>query len=186
MPTPVAIVAFAGSLRKGSYNRALLRAALRLTPPDVRLDEIDITDLPLYNADIDEPTLRPVVRLRAAIRAADALLIISPEYNYSTSGVTKNALDWASRPPDDSCLDGKPVGLAGCTIGGFGTVRAKLALLPVLHTNNMHVLNDPVLNVSHSADKFNADGELTDDLTKHELVELLEALAAWARRFKPG
>lgn len=99
--------------------------------------QITIADLPLYNADIDDPSLRPVARLRDAIRSADAVLIISPEYNFSMAGATKNALDWASRPSDDSCLDGKPVGLAGCAAGGFGTVRAKLALLPVLHTTNM-------------------------------------------------
>ena len=184
MVAPVTIAAFAGSLRKGSYNRALLRAALRLAPPGVLVEEIDIAEIPLYNADIEDPTPPPVARLRAAIRAADALLIVSPEYNFSMSGVTKNVMDWASRPPDDSCLDGKPVGLAGCSSGGFGTVRAKLALLPVLHTNNMHVLNDPVLNVSRAAERFDAAGELTDEAIKKQLGELLDALAAWARRFR--
>jgi chromate reductase, NAD(P)H dehydrogenase (quinone) len=187
MPAPgaatVTIAAFAGSLRKGSYNRSLLQAAVKLAPPGVRLDAIDISGISLYNPDIENPPPQPVARMRAAIKAANALLVISPEYNYSMSGVTKNVLDWASRPADDSCLDGKPVGVAGCSRGGFGSVRSKLALLPIFVYNNMHVLNDPMLNVSDADTKFDAAGELTDEDTKKELIELLEALAAWARRF---
>jgi len=178
------IAAFAGSLRKGSYNRALLRAAVKLAPPDVRVQSIDVSEIPLFNADIEDPPPAPVAQMRSTIKAADALLIVSPEYNHSMSGVTKNVLDWASRPPDDSCLDDKPVGLAGASRGGFGSVRAKLALLPVIMYTNMHLLNDPQVHVSHAQTKFNDAGDLTDDDIKLELTELLEALAAWARRLK--
>jgi len=125
----IVIAGFAGSLRAGSYNRLLLRSAVKLAPADGRLVEIDISEIPLYNTDKEDPPPPAVARMRDAIRSADALLIVTPEYNWSMSGVTKNVIDWASRPPDDSCLNDKPVGLAGCSTGYFGTARAKLALV---------------------------------------------------------
>lgn len=183
-PAPITVAAFAGSLRKGSYNKSLLRAAVKHAPAGVRVDAIDIQEVPLYDADVEAAGLPPAVqRLRDTIRAADALLIVSPEYNYSMSGVTKNVLDWASRPPDDASLDDKPVALAGCSPGYFGTIRSKIALLPILWGNNMHVL-DEHLNVSRAKSRFDDAGELTDEDTKRELVELLEALAARTRRLK--
>ena len=184
MPDDIIIAAFAGSLRKKSFNRMLLHNAVKLSPPGVRVDEIDISEIPLLNVDIETPPPPAVARMRDTIRAADGLLIVSPEYNFSISGVTKNTIDWASRPPDDSCLDGKPVGLAGCSPGYFGTVRSKFAMLPIVMYNNMHLLNDPMLHVSKAPEKFNESGELVDEDTKRDLRELLEALAAWSRRFK--
>jgi chromate reductase len=178
----VTIAAFAGSLRKGSFNRMLLHNALTLAPSDVRIAPIDIDDVPLFNADIESPPPPAVARMRDTIRNADALLVVTPEYNYSMSGPTKNALDWASRPSDDSCLNDKPVGLAGCSTGRFGGARAKLALLPVFVFNSMHVLDDPMVHVARANTKFNAQGELIDDEIKAEMRELLAALAAFARR----
>ena len=182
----VTIAAFAGSLRKGSFNRMLLRNAVTLAPSGVRIDAIDIDDVPLFNADIESPPPPAVARMRDTIRNADALLVVTPEYNYSMSGPTKNALDWASRPSDDSCLNDKPVGLAGCSTGRFGGARAKLALLPVFVFNSMHVLDDPMLHVARANTKFNAQGELIDDEIKAEMRELLTALAAFARRLGKG
>jgi chromate reductase len=182
----VTIAAFAGSLRKGSFNRMLLRNAVALAPADVRVDAIDIDDVPLFNADIESPPPHAVVRMRDTIRNADALLVVTPEYNFSMSGTTKNALDWASRPADDSCLNDKPVGMAGCSTGRFGGARAKLALLPVFVFNSMHVLDDPMVNVARANTKFNAEGELIDDEIKDEMRELLSALAAFARRLQKG
>ena len=178
----IVIAGFAGSLRAGSYNRLLLRSAVKLAPADVRLVEIDISEIPLYNTDKEDPPPPAVARMRDAIRSADALLIVTPEYNWSMSGVTKNVIDWASRPPDDSCLNDKPVGLAGCSTGYFGTARAKLALLPAFVFNGMHVLDDPMVHVGRAQTKFDASGELTDDEVRTELRELLAGLAAFARR----
>lgn len=178
----VVIAAFAGSLRAGSYNKMLLRNASKLAPSDVRLAEIDISEIPLYNTDKEEPPPPAVARLRDTIRVADALLIVTPEYNWSMSGVTKNVIDWASRPPDDSCLNDKPVGLAGCSTGYFGTARAKIALLPAFVFNGMHVLDDPMVHVGRAQTKFDASGELTDEQVKTEMRELLAGLAAFARR----
>jgi len=184
VPDPVTIAAFAGSLRKDSFNKLLLRNAVELAPADVRVQPLDISEIPLYNGDIETPPPTPVTRLRDAIRAADALLIVTPEYNFSMSGVTKNVIDWASRPPDDSCLEDKPVGLAGCSTGYFGSARAKLALLPVLVFTNMHLLNDPIVHVPRANTKFDDSGRLIDEEIRQEVRELLEALAAWARRLK--
>lgn len=183
MPSePLTIAAFAGSLRKGSYNKMLLRNIVQLAPAGVRIAEIDISEVPLYNADVETPPPAAVARMRDTIRAADALLVVTPEYNFSMSGVTKNAIDWASRPPDDSCLDDKAVGFAGCSTGYFGSARAKLALLPVCVFSGMHVLNDPMVHVSKAATRFDETGALIDEGVKGEVRELLEGLAAFARR----
>ncbi len=180
------VAAFAGSLRAKSYNKLLLRAAAALAPPDVRVHEIDISAIPLYNADL-EPANTPtaVQTMRDAIRAADALLVVTPEYNYSFSGVTKNVIDWASRPTDSSCLYDKPIAIAGASIGGFGTVRAQLHLRQVLFPFGF-LLGDPEVRVTRSRDKFNDAGELIDEDIKKELRELLAAMRAWTLRLKKG
>jgi chromate reductase, NAD(P)H dehydrogenase (quinone) len=182
----VSIAAFAGSLRKKSFNRGLLRAVVALAPPDVEIRVIDIDDLPLFNADLEDETnpLPPVKRLCDAIKGADALLVVTPEYNYSMPAVTKNALDWASRT--DGVLEDKPTALMGASPGRFGTVRCQLHVRQVAIENNMHVLNEPELYIAQARTKFDENGDLTDDETKKRVVELLEALAAFARRLKQG
>jgi chromate reductase, NAD(P)H dehydrogenase (quinone) len=182
----VTIAAFAGSLRKGSYNRMLLRAAVELAPPDVRVVTFDIDDVPLYNADLDseESPLPPVKRLRDAIRAADALLVVSPEYNYSIPAVTKNVLDWASR--EDGVLENKPTAIMGASTGGFGTVRMQIALRTLAGFTDQWFLNDPQVHVARAREKFDADGRLTDEATRKQVAELLEALAGLARSIKRG
>jgi chromate reductase, NAD(P)H dehydrogenase (quinone) len=182
----VSIAAFAGSLRKKSFNRGLLRAVVALAPPDVEIRVVDIDDLPLFNADLEDETnpLPPVKRLCDAIKGADALLIVTPEYNYSIPAVTKNVLDWASRT--DGVLDDKPTALMGASPGGFGTVRCQFHLRQAAVENNMHVLNEPELYVSRARTKFDENGDLTDEDTRKHVVELLEALAAFARRLNQG
>jgi chromate reductase len=182
---PIRIAAFAGSLRAKSFNRGLLRAAVALAPAGVTINAIDIDDLPLFNADLEDDVnpLPPVKRLCDAISQADALLIVTPEYNYSVPAVTKNALDWASRT--DGVLDGKPAALMGASPGGFGTVRSQLHLRQLAPSCDIHFLNDPQLYVAGAASKFDADGNLTDEKTKGKVVEVLEALAAFARRLNP-
>jgi chromate reductase len=178
----ITVAAFAGSLRAKSYNRGLLRAAVALAPPDVRIHVIDIDDVPLYNADFDDEAnpLPPVKRLQVAITAADALLIVTPEYNYSMPAVTKNVLDWASRV--DGVLDEKPTAMMGASTTGFGTVRSQLHLRQLAAGCNLWFLNDPQLYVSSALTKFDADGNLTDEKTKGKVTELLAALAVYARR----
>lgn len=186
MGAPVTIAAFAGSLRKASYNRMLLRAAVELAPADVTVVPFDIDDVPLFNADFDddEHPLPPVKRIRDAIKAADALLVVSPEYNYSMPAVTKNVLDWASR--EEGVLEGKPSAIMGASTGGFGTVRMQIALRTLAGYTEQWFLNDPQVHVARCREKFDAEGRLTDEATRVQVAELLEALAALARRIKRG
>lgn len=186
MSDTVTIAAFAGSLRKGSFNRMLLRAAVELAPADVKIVPFDIDDVPLYNADLDseDDPLPSVRRLRDAIRGADALLIVSPEYNYSIPAVTKNVIDWASR--EDGVLENKPTAIMGASTGGFGTVRMQLALRTVAGFTDQWFLNDPQVHVARAREKFDAHGRLTDEATRQQVAEQIEALAALARGIKKG
>jgi chromate reductase, NAD(P)H dehydrogenase (quinone) len=183
--SPIHVLGFAGSLRAGSTNRALLEAARQLAPDDIRLTIVELDDVPLYNGDLDEDGRRPeaVERLKAAIAEADALLIATPEYNYGIPGVLKNAIDWASRPARRSPLAGKPVGMMGATKGPFGAVRALEHLKAAMLSAVAHPLPFPVVAVPEAAAKFE-DGRLTDERTLGHLVRLLEELAAWTRRLK--
>ncbi len=184
MPDIVTIAAFAGSLRKGSFNRMLLRAVLELAPADVRIDAFDIDDVPLYNADLDEDDVlpAPVKRLRDAIRAADALLVVSPENNYSLPAATKNVLDWAST--DETVLDGKPAAVMGASPGNFGTTRMQIQMRQVAVATNMLMINQPAILVGRCREKFDAAGKLTDESVRKKIPEMLDALASFARRLK--
>lgn len=181
---PITIAGFAGSLRKDSFNKMLLRAAVELAVPGVTVVPFDIGDVPLYNADLDDEKnpLAPVKRIRDAIRSADALLIASPEYNWSIPAVTKNVLDWASR--EDGVLEYKPTAIMGASTGGFGTVRMQIALRTLAGFTDQWFLNDPQVHVARARDKFDAQGRLTDEATRKQVADLLEALADFARRLK--
>ena len=180
------IVGVAGSLRKGSYNRALLRAAQELAPDGMTITVAEIGNLPLYDADVEAAGVpAPVAAFRQAIRQADALLIATPEYNYSIPGVLKNAIDWASRPPADSALRQKPTAIMGASGGAFGTVRAQLALRQSLQFTETQVMLKPEVLVAKAQDRFDADGRLIDEPTRQLLQRFLEALAAWTRRLQP-
>ncbi len=185
--TPLKIVGFSGSLRQKSLNSALLRAALELLPEGVTLEIADLSDVPLYNQDLmipgDPPGYpAPVERFRNQLASAQALLVVSPEYNFSMPAVTKNAIDWASRSPN--VLDGKAVAFAGASPGGFGTIRGQMALRHVCVFTNMHAINKPELFVSKATDKFDASGRLTDEPTRETLGKLLGSLAAFARKLQ--
>jgi chromate reductase len=184
---PLHLVGFSGSLRKASLNTALLRAVGTVLPPAVTFEVAELTDVPLFNGDLlatgaDGALVypEPVARFRAAVARADALLIVSPEYNFSMPAVTKNAIDWASRAPN--VLDGKAVAFTGASPGGFGTVRGQMALRDVCVFTNMHAINKPELFVSKAGDKFDADLTLTDEPTREALRKLVESLVAFARR----
>jgi chromate reductase len=178
----------AGSLREGSYNRALLRAARDLAPDglEIRIYE-GLADIPLYNEDVrarGEP--EPVVALKEAIRRADALLWVTPEYNYSIPGVLKNAIDWASRPPKTSPLNGKPAAIMGATTGSWGTVRSQMHLRQVCVYTNMLPINKPQVLVARARSKFDEDGKLVDETTQGFVRQLLEALVEWTLRLQGG
>lgn len=178
------ILGISGSLRKESLNTAALRACGEWLPPGVTMSVFDLSPIPLYNEDVRAQGLpAPVAQLREQIRAADALVIATPEYNYSMSGVLKNAIDWASRPPDQP-FDGKPIALIGATPGGLGTSRAQYHLRQVFIYLNGQVLNRPEVFISSAPSKFDAGGKLTDAGTAEHLSKMLIALSDAAQQKK--
>jgi chromate reductase, NAD(P)H dehydrogenase (quinone) len=189
MADQLTFAAFVGSLRAKSFNRMLLNAVVKAAPSDVRVDVIDVHDIPLYNMDIDgDKSPEPVKRLRERIKAADGLIIVTPEHNYAMSGVTKTVIEWASRPPDDPSLDLKPAAVMGAATGGFGTVRAQANVRQTAPETGMLFLQDPEIRVSFVSKKFNEAGELTDEDLKKQLGEFWTAMIAWTRKMgvKPG
>ena len=181
----VRVIGIAGSLRAGSFNRALLRAATELAPEGMEIRTFDIAPIPLYNGDVEEKgDPEPVTALKAAIREADALLVATPEYNYGVPGVLKNAIDWASRPPDKTPLRGKPAAIMGATIGAHGTVRAQLQLRQAFLFTGTHALLSPEVLVTRAQEKFDNEGRLTDEATRAYVRKLLEALRDWTRRLR--
>src|SRR6516164_1449019 len=157
----VRILGIAGSLRRGSFNAATLRSAQSLAPVGMTIDTFDITPIPLYNEDVRQQGFPPVVEdLRARIKAADGLLIVTPEYNYSIPGVLKNAIDWASRPPEQP-LDGKPIGIIGASAGAMGSGRAQYHLRQCFVFLNGLVMNRPEVMIPQAQNKFDAGGRLS-------------------------
>ena len=181
------VLGIAGSLRAGSFNRALLRAAQELAPPGMEISTFDLAPVPLYNGDVEaKGDPEPVAALKEAIRQADALLIVTPEYNFGVPGVLKNAIDWASRPPRGSVLQGKPAAIMGATPGMGGTGRAQMALRQSFVFTQTYALLAPEVLVARAQEKFDASGRLTDEPTRKFVSQLLVALAQWAPRFKPA
>src|SRR4051794_21022536 len=178
------VLAFAGSLRTGSFNRSLVRAARELAPPDVTIDAFDLSGVPLYNGDVEaEGDPEPVAAFKQAIRGADALLIATPEYNHGVPGVMKNAIDWASRPPPQAPLDAKPVGILGASPGLTGTARGQSQLRQAFEFTNSFCMPQPEVLVFRAHEKFDAGGRLTDEKTREVLGRYLVALAAWTGHF---
>jgi chromate reductase len=186
MEQKISILAFGGSLRKGSYNKALLRAAQEMVPSDARLEVFDIAGIPIFNQDLETNQPAVVKEFKAKIRAADAVLIATPEYNYSIPGFLKNAIDGASRPYGENAFDGKPVAFMGASVGMLGTARAQYHLRQSCVFLNMHPLNQPEVMVPFAQDKVDENGRVTDQKTRDKIKELLEALVVWARRVKKG
>jgi chromate reductase, NAD(P)H dehydrogenase (quinone) len=182
---PLRILGIAGSLRRGSFNRALLRSCAELAPASMEVEIFDgLGAVPPYDQDLEaEGDPPPVRRLKEAMAGADGLLIATPEYNYSVPGVLKNALDWASRPPRESPLREKPVGIVGASGGGSGTMRAQLALRQVFVFTGSLVLPKPEVYVTRAPEKF-SDGRLTDEATREHLTRFLSALEAWVGRWR--
>ncbi|HEY7913816.1 MAG TPA: NAD(P)H-dependent oxidoreductase [Blastocatellia bacterium] len=182
MSKPVRILGIAGSLRRESYNRAALRAATGLVPDDATLETFELDHIPGFNQDEEQNPPAKVVELKKRIREADAILIVTPEYNYSVPGVLKNAIDWASRPYGDSAWSGKPAAIMGASIGTIGTARAQYHLRQMFVFLNMFPINQPEVMIGNASERFDAEGNLTDDQTKEFIRQLLKNLADWTRR----
>ena len=178
------ILGLAGSLRRESYNRALLRAAGGLLPASVTMRTFErLGEFPPYNEDVRLRGLPdPVADLWQSISEADALLVATPEYNYGPPGVLKNALDWVSRPPAETPLRHKPVAIVGASTGNYGTVRAQLALRQTFLFVESYVLPKPEVMLFRAADHFDDVGELADEPTRELLATQLHELVAWARQ----
>ncbi|MEO9189405.1 MAG: NADPH-dependent FMN reductase [Acetobacteraceae bacterium] len=178
------IVGISGSLRKGSFNSAALRAAQELAPKGMTIDIADIASVPLYNEDVRAQGFPAVVEdLRRRVKEADGVLLASPEYNYSVSGVLKNTIDWISRPPEQP-FDGKPIALMGASGGLLGTARAQYHLRQSFIFMNGFVMNRPEVMIGQAQNKFDAEGKLTDQPTRDFLTAMLTAFAAWVHRIQ--
>ena len=180
------ILALAGSLRQGSYNRGLLRAAGELAPDWVKVQFFDIGTLPFFNEDLEAPTDPEVVRqFKEAIIRANAILIATPEYNGAVPGVLANAIDWASRPTGRSVLRNKPVAVMGAVLGRSGSTNAQAALRGVLSRVGAIVVPDPQVLVPRALRLFDEQVNLRDEETREEIRQLVEAVAHWCRRVQP-
>jgi chromate reductase len=176
------ILGFAGSLRRGSYNKALLRAAVELVPEGVDLEIFDLEGIPSYNQDLEDHPVEKVKEFKAKIRAADAILIATPEYNYSIPGVLKNAIDCASRPYGDNAFEHKPVAMMGASVSMIGSARAQYHLRQCFVFLSCFALNHPEVMVPFAHEKIDKDGRVTDEKTRELIVELIEGLVTWTKR----
>ena len=179
------IVAFAGSLRRASFNRGLVRAAVTVAPRGVRIEVLDLRPIPMFDQDLEdlgEPAA--VAAFKQAIGRADALLVATPEYNHGMPGLLKNALDWASRPRASSPLIDKPVAIMGASSGRGSSARAQAQLRESFVFTGACVMPQPEVLVGQAASLFDADGELIDATTRDAVAELVAALVAWTDRLR--
>jgi len=182
----VNIIGIAGSLRAGSYNRAALRAASALVPNDAKLEIFDIDGIPGFNQDQEQQPPTKVVELKKRVRAADAVLFVTPEYNYSVPGVLKNAIDWASRPYGDSAWQNKPVAVMGASAGALGSARAQYHLRQIFVFLNMYPVNRPEVMITNASARFDTAGNLIDKETTELIRQLLQELVTWTRQLQKG
>jgi chromate reductase, NAD(P)H dehydrogenase (quinone) len=182
---PLRVVGVAGSLRRKSYNRALLQAACELSPAQLIIEVRQLDELPLFNEDLESSgTPLPVERLRSAVTAADGLLLVTPEYNHGVPGVLKNAVDWLSQPIRRSALEGKPVAMMGASTGLAGTARSQSQLRQAFVLTNSPVLQQPEVLVGRAHEKFDANGQLCDPVTREFVAAFLAHLTHWLVRQK--
>lgn len=178
----VALLGICGSLRKTSLNRALLAAVRDALPADARMSLYDSIDLPIFNNDLEDPP--GVIQLKAAITAADGVVFSVPEYNYSVPGGLKNALDWVSRPPEQSPLRGKPIGMVGAASGMSGTMRAQSHLRQMLVYSDSPCLGQPEVLIPRAKERFDTEGRLTDASTRVLLEAFGAAMVAFVKRHR--
>src|SRR5215211_6700449 len=184
MSRPIRILGIAGSLRRQSYNRAALRAAAELAPEGATVEIFELDGLPGFSEDDEQNPPEKVTELKRRIREADAVLFVTPEYNYSIPGVLKNAIDWASRPYGDSAWSGKPAAIMGASVGAIGTARAQYHLRQMFVFLNVHAVNQPEVMVANAHKHFDEDGKLTDEMAKKLIRQLLEELVSWTKRLQ--
>jgi len=181
MNQPIRILGIAGSLRRKSYNRAALRAAQQLAPEDAVIDIFELDGIPVFSEDDERQPPVKIVELKKRIREADAILFVTPEYNYSIPGGLKNAIDWASRPYGDSAWTDKPAAIMGASVGTLGTARAQYYLRQVFVFLNVHAINQPEVMIANAAQNFDAEGNLTNESTKNLMRQLLTNLVTRTR-----
>jgi chromate reductase, NAD(P)H dehydrogenase (quinone) len=181
------MLGIAGSLRSRSYNLGLLRAAAELLPAGVDLEIATLHDIPPYNADVQAAGGDPhgVAELKRKVAGADAVLIATPEYNYSIPGVLKNAIDWVSRPPKDCGLRKKPLGIVGASSGESGTMRGQLAIRQVFLFLDAYVMAQPEFRLPKAGEKCDDDGVLRDEEQRQRLAAYVAALVDWAKLVNP-
>jgi len=182
MAQPVRILGFVGSLRKRSFNKALMRTAQELMPDDATLEVFDLQGIPQFNQDEENSPPAIVRTLKSKIKAADAILIATPEYNYSIPGVLKNAIDWASRPHADNAFDAKPVAIMSASIGRLGGARAQYHLRQSFVYLNMYPINHPEVMLPFAQENIDQSGRLTNEDTRRLIRQLLEELVRWTRK----
>ena len=184
MSKKIKVLAFAGSLRKGSFNKALIRAAIEVAPENIEIEVFDLEGIPLFNQEFEANPPQRVKEFKDEIRSADALLMATPEYNYSFSGVLKNAIDCASRPRADTPLEGKPVAIMSASTGRFGGARAQYHLRQTFIFLNMQPVNRPEVMLSDAMHNVDVNGNVTNEQTCQLIHQLLETLAAWTIKLK--
>ncbi len=184
MDKPIKILGFAGSLRKNSYTKALLHATMKLIPKKAKLEIFDLEGIPPFNQDLENRMPEKVREFKAKIKAANAILIATPEHNYSMPGVLKNAIDWASRPPGNNSFEGKPIAIMSASPGTLGGARAQYHLRQVLVALNMHAINRPEVIVASVDEKIDEKGNLMDEKTRKKIRQLLESLVDWTKKLK--
>ena len=178
------VIAFTGSLRKASYNHALLVTAKEMAPAGMEIEIFDVGQFPLYNQDLEVNFPQVVADFKAKVVAADAVLIATPEFNFSVPGVLKNALDWGSRPYGQNCFNDKPVAIMGAAYSMGGSGKAQYHLRQIFVELNMHAMNKPELMIPVPHEKFDADGKLTDERVRENLKLFLDAFVVWTARLK--
>jgi len=180
----IRILGIPGSLRRASFNLSALRAAQNLLPPDTELEIFELGGFPGFNQDEERNPPQRVVEFKRKISEADAILFSTAEYNYSIPGVLKNAIDWASRPYGDSAWFGKPVAVMGASAGMLGSARAQYHLRQVFVFLNMFAVNQPEVLIANAGQKFDEQGNLTDETSKKLISQLLKALVDWTELLK--
>ena len=184
MDKKLKILAIPGSLRKGSYNKKLLNAAIELKPDSLEIDVYELNEIPMFNSDVEKEGIPDVVEnFKQKIKEADGILIAAPEYNFSITGALKNAIDWASRMPATSPMLKKPVAIMGGSAGNGGTIRAQDHLRQILSHSNMMDMKRPGVYVTKIHEKFDENGKLTDEPLKAQLQKFMSSFENWIKIF---
>jgi chromate reductase len=186
MADQIRILGIAGSLRKASYNRGALRAAQQLSPEGTKIEVFELDAIPPFNQDEERSPPQKVIEFKQKIRAADAILLVTPEYNYGMPGVLKNAIDWASRPYGDNAWNGKACAIMSAAMSMGGGVRAQYQLRQAFVFLNMEAVLQPEVAIGNATERFDGEGNLKDETSKKLIGQLLQNLVKKVRLLKPA